>query len=170
MLTTRAVPPGEALFIGAMGMHRSGPEKGRPVQIIEFGCPWCRNTNHVITLSDDPPRLDAAFVLDRMPCTSGPMAGKQVYVAADPRRATENRNMIRHFQASLRRYLVERRLRNSMAASREEDRAHRRAWDVCTPDDRRRMARGPAIEPGFIAPATGGGRRARRRPGFATRA
>jgi hypothetical protein len=128
MLTIHAVGPREPLLLGTLSMHRRGPEKGRPVLTLDIYCAWCRH-DHSITLPDTPTPIEIVHPLVA-PCPSGPLAGETIFAMVDPRRANEAREMIRHFRASLRRFLVERRIRHQFAETREVDRRHRLEWDV----------------------------------------
>lgn len=130
-LTRFAIPEGEALLLGGLTMHKRGPESGRPMLQIAANCPYCRTGPHFAPVSDLF-ALDVAVEIPA-PCSKGPLVGRRIYLAIDDARMTDARRMARHHVQSLRRYLIERRLRFQLVAERAVDRSHARAGWVEAP-------------------------------------
>ena len=115
------------LLVGVLAIHRHGRvQNRRPALMVSAWCPNCRG-RHCATWPDDGLALDAVLVVDA-PCRRGLFQGLQIAVGLDPDQAAVHRKTLRHHKERLRRFLVEARLANRLAAERSRERAHCRAW------------------------------------------
>ena len=136
MLTIHAVPASDPVLVGTLRAHRLGRVKGRPVLTCEAWCAFCRGP-HAVEWPDPPFGLECVRPL-KVPCRSGPFAGREVMVGLDPDRHAEHARLVRHHAQALRRWRSEQRLRHQFAEARAIDRKHLgEGWDVETAARRR---------------------------------
>jgi hypothetical protein len=123
--------------VGSLEIHRRGPERLRPYLQVHVWCPHCRSY-HTFPRPDSF-RLEATVGPVEMPCRCRPFDGKAVYLGLDPDSRAEQRRLAESFQASLRRWNIQRRLERQFAESRAESRAYLRecpeAASSCPPVD-----------------------------------
>jgi hypothetical protein len=125
MITSAALAdPNDVLLVGDLMVHRKGAEPRRPYLQVAAWCPFCRH-EHFLPWPDVF-RLDSVEPVE-LPCRGGPQfGGRRVFVGLDPGRRAEQKRISDDFAASLRRFLVQRRLERQLVESRLGDRSYLR--------------------------------------------
>jgi hypothetical protein len=124
MITSAALADPDVLLVGDLQVHRKGAEPRRPyLQCVAY-CPTCRH-EHFFPWPDVF-RLDSVEPVE-LPCRGGlQFPGRRAFVGLSPRRRAEHQRIADDFAASLRRFLVQRKLERQFAESRAADRSYLR--------------------------------------------